>query len=201
MHEGEKAARKLQIRFFCKAFVCWVWEIKADSCNIALEEAAETSKGFLFYLTECPVRPLHQREADGMFDLRWRTGRCWWKCSQETDAKTRLLLPSPEQLKLQQPQKWEKPSHGVFFTTLCKDRRSALGSTHVLPQTPCPEVIWQWNSSQLPPPHPLVHSNWFLSCLSFAGLWSLLKVSLNTRALVFLALRRNFQVCLECSAL
>lgn len=198
MHEGEKAARKLQIRFFCKAFVCWVWEIKADSCNIALEEAAKTSKGFLFYLTECPVRPLHQREADGMFDLRRRTGRCWWKCSQETDAKTRLLLPSPEQLKLLQPQKvGETLTWSFLYNTV---QGQMLGSG----QHTCPAanaIIWQWKSSQLPPHHPLIRINWFLSCLSFAGLWSLLKVSLNTRALVFLAPRRIFQVCLECSAL
>lgn len=59
---------------FCKAFVCWVWEIKADSCNISTEGAARTSKSFSFYLTEHPVRSLHQ--ADDVLQPKWSAGRC-----------------------------------------------------------------------------------------------------------------------------
>lgn len=54
---------------FCEAFVCWVWEIKADSCNSSVEDTAQTSIGSLFYLTTCSVRPLHQLKTHGMPSL------------------------------------------------------------------------------------------------------------------------------------
>lgn len=50
---GKRQPESCKSGFFCKAFVCWVWEIKADSCNISVEDSAQTSKCFLFYLTEC----------------------------------------------------------------------------------------------------------------------------------------------------
>lgn len=62
---GGKRQRESCKSGFCKAFVCvGFWEIKADSCNISTEGAAQTSKSFLFYLPEPPVRSLHQLKAD-----------------------------------------------------------------------------------------------------------------------------------------
>lgn len=61
---GGKRQQKLANQVFVKPLCGGFWEIKADSCNISTEGAAQTSKSFLFYLPEPPVRSLHQLKAD-----------------------------------------------------------------------------------------------------------------------------------------
>lgn len=132
MHEGGKGSQKVANQVFCKAFVCRVWKIKADSCNISVQDAAQTSKGFLSYLTERPVQPLHQLKT-AVFSLGGeQVGACGGVCRELTPVSS-----LSEQLKQQPLQKGEKLSQGGFFLQHCKDRSFGVCGTHVPVQTPC----------------------------------------------------------------
>lgn len=79
-----------------------------------MQDGAQTSKGFLSYLTERPVQPLHQLKT-AVFSLGGeQVGACGGVCRELTPVSS-----LSEQLKQQPLQKGEKLSQGgLFFTTL-----------------------------------------------------------------------------------
>lgn len=92
-----------------------------------MQDGAQTSKGFLSYLTERPVQPLHQLKT-AVFSLGGeQVGACGGVCRELTPVSS-----LSEQLKQQPLQKGEKLSQGGgFFLQHCKDRSFGVCGTHV----------------------------------------------------------------------